>query len=180
MQTLSAMADLITKKVGQIDAYSIALCKTYLDARYKTIFDSYYWTDAQMTGTASLTAGNNTFTYPTAMERIVTIRSAGNKFLDPIASEFLIETDPTMFERSGIPLYYEEVTDGTTGVNSVIVYPKPTVTTAFLIVGKRLCPGLSADGDKSILRNCDQAIMAYATGDMLERARQAGKAQAKF
>src|SRR5947207_3121219 len=106
MLTLAAMADYVTKKVGKLDTVSIAACKTYLDTRYREIYDRYYWADAQMSATASLTGGTNTFAYPANMERVVTIRCAGDHFLDPIDPTFLVESDPTMFERSGIPLYY--------------------------------------------------------------------------
>src|SRR5215468_7303855 len=180
MLTLAQMADFITKKVGQFDAYSLGLCKSYLDARYRMIWDGYYWRDSQVQAAASLNAGVATFAYPAGVERIVTIRVAGNKFLDPVDPTLLIEVDPTIFERSGIPIYYEEFTAGPPGSYSIKVYPTPVITTAFLIIGKKACPGLASDTDTSMLRNCDNALIAFAHFDMLERLRQYAKAQAKL
>src|SRR5436190_10342563 len=177
--TLAQMATFITNKVGQFDSTSIALCKTFLDRRYRMIWDSFFWRDTELLGSASLTAGNATFAYPGGMERVVSIRAGGDHFLDPVNQDFLIQSDPTIFERSGTPIYYDENTTSA-GVNQIIVYPTPAVNTNFLILGKRLCAGLSADADISILRNCDNAIIAFAMGDMLERARQYGKSQSKF
>src|SRR6266705_2684005 len=110
MLTLAQMATFITNKVGQFDATSVALCKTFLNNRYQTVWDTFFWQDSQMNATASLTAGNATFTYPAFMERIVSIRAGGDHFLDPVGADFLIQADPTIFERSGIPIYYDDAT----------------------------------------------------------------------
>src|SRR6266404_6613199 len=99
MLTLAAMADYITKKTGKLDAVSIAACKTYLDTRYREVYDRFYWQDSQMTASASITAAGNTFAYPANMERVVTIRAGGDHFIDPINPTFLVESDPTIFER---------------------------------------------------------------------------------
>ena len=177
--TLQEMTDLICDTVGQFDTVSQGLCKSYLAKNYKVVYDDFFWSDSAMTASATLLAGVATVQYPDGMERIKTIRCNGTHFLDPIDDTFLIESDPTMFERTGIPIYYDDHTT-TPNVYSIIVYPTPEVNTPLLIYGKRVCPGLTADTDVSILRNCDNAIIAFAHGYMLRRQRQSGKANELF
>jgi len=177
--TLGEMTTFICNKVGQFDTVSQTRCKEYLRSRYIMIFDSFFWADSALIATANLAADVATFPYPDGMERVKTIRCNGTYFLDPIDTTFLIESDPTIFERSGKPIYYDEDTT-TPNTYRITVYPTPDTDTTFLIYGKRICPALTDDGDVSILRNCDNAIIAFAMGDMLERQRQYGKAQAKF
>lgn len=55
----------------------------------------------------------------------------------------------------------------------------PATATACLVQGKRACPGLNSDTDTPLLRNIDNALVAFAQSDMLERQRQYSKAAAK-
>ena len=190
--TLADMANFITTKLGQFDPTSVALCKGFLAARYKMVWDSYFWQDAQITSTISISAGSYTFAYGPTMDRVVTIMCGDTGtgtgtptilngiFLDPVEETFLIESDPDAFNSSGTPRYYVDSTDAVAGVHTISIYPKPLTGKTLRIFGKRTVPQLANDSDIQRLRNCDNAIIAYAMGDMLERARQYGKAQAKF
>lgn len=177
--TLSEIATYITGKVGQIDATSVALCKTFIKRRYQLIWDSHPWRDAQITASTSVTAGTSSVAMPASMERVIAIQ-ANLRFLDPVDSTYLIQTDPGIFTRSGTPEVYEEWTDAAASdAKKIKVFPTPTVNTTLFIVGKRTRPELT-DSTSSIIRNIDNALIAYATGDMLERQRQYAKAQSKF
>lgn len=182
MMTLAQMATFICTKVTQFDANSLAICKTFIDARYRMVWDVMDWSDAQTTGSLSVVPANapTTFPYPSNVERIISIRAGKDHFLDPVTQDFLYQSDPTIFERNGTPIYWDEGTDPVHGTITVTVYPSIDQITDFLIFGKQACPGMTQDGATSLLRNCDNVIMAFATGDMLERARQYAKAQQKF
>lgn len=182
MMTLSQMATFACNQAGLFDSFHLGLMNTFLDKEYRMVFDSYPWRDTQVSSTATITAVSDTnqIPYPAGMDRIITVRVGGNQFLDPIQSTFLIETDPTIFERQGIPLFYEEFSDPVTAAKSINVFPQPAIDTNFFIIGKALCNGLVNDSDTSILRNCDNAIIAYATYDLLQALRQWGKAASKL
>jgi hypothetical protein len=189
MLTLAQMTQFVVAKVGQYDSVSQSLCRSYINARYKMVWDAYFWRDSQMTAAVALDDGSerSNFVYPDGMDRIVTIKLENDTFLDPVDETFLLETDPTILTRTGIPQFYSELR--MTRINPpnvmfrcVKFYPilEDGASANFYIFGKRICPDLTSDGDTSALRNCDNVIIAYATGDMLERLRQYGKAQSKF
>lgn len=62
----------------------------------------------------------------------------------------------------------------------VQLLPAPTERTSYLIHGKLRCRGLAYDGDTAQLDGVENAILAFAQGDMLERQRQYAKAQLKI
>ena len=52
-------------------------------------------------------------------------------------------------------------------------------TVPLVVLGKRRIRPMRHDSDEPQIRNIDNALIAYVTGDMLERSRQYGKAQIK-
>jgi hypothetical protein len=117
-----------------------------------------------------------------------TIGSAGWKsdarFLEPVDSKFMIETDPSIFERAGYTKYYEEVSGaGINGQKQLYFYPIPLTETEILIMGKGVCPGLIADTDSSVIRNLDAVLIAtpqelHAEMVIEERAKKRGRSGA--
>jgi hypothetical protein len=184
--TLSEMALFITNEIGVYDAVSTALAKSFLDKEYKVLWDKYPWGDASGFGNVTCLAGTATVNYPDGMDRLITLRAlnisavtdSDARFLDPVDSTFLIESDPTIFERTGYVQYYEEV--GTATQRQIRLYPTPAIDTTLFFYGKMVCPGLVADGDVSVIRNLDNVIIAYAYFDFLQRQRQYGKAKEKL
>jgi hypothetical protein len=147
------------------------------------IFDGRNWRDSLKNFAINLTDTANGLlafsTFPVACDRIVAIRCNGDHILFPIDSPLAMQLDPTVFERSDMPLAYEDFSDEA-GLRFLRFLPKPkTNPTPLLIVGKRTLVNLVNDGDTPIIRNIDNALIAFVTSDMLERQRQYGKAQAK-
>jgi hypothetical protein len=58
--------------------------------------------------------------------------------------------------------------------------PKPTVSTELKALVKLKAQALDDDGDVPQLRGIENTLLAFAQGDMLERQRRYGQAQAKF
>jgi hypothetical protein len=56
----------------------------------------------------------------------------------------------------------------------------PPADLDLLVLGKRRFAPMVDPNSQAALRNCDNVLIALATGDMLERQRQYAKAQAKF
>ena len=175
---LGEIIDVACKLVGKTDDASKQLARTFAQRRYQSIYDSFAWRDAETMSTAFLPQGNNECLLPDGMDRVITIRASDNTFLDPVNLSLLIQTDPSVFERVGKPTSYREFI--TSGVRRIQVFPAPKEATTLLVVGKQMLIQLIEDFDVPVLRNIDNALVAFVEGDMLERARQFQKAQLKF
>jgi hypothetical protein len=198
---LLEMATLVSTELGVYDDTSLGLIKAFLNRNYNTMWDRYAWGDANGYGSVQVERYTALVNYPAGIDRIITVRAGTGstpsppgipevpdipppepptpvpvdyRFIDPVNSTFLIESDPTIFEQFGYVKYYEET--GNASGRQIRLYPKPDQGTTLFIFGKMICPGLVADTDTSLLRNIDPALIAYAAADMLKRQRQYGKA----
>lgn len=101
--TLSEMADYVTAKVGQTDAQSVAICKTFIDRRYRMIWDAALWKDTQIMSLASQDPNDVTQVFmPREMERVMKIRdivNQSNLAFGTIGT--LMEYDPSLFTETG-------------------------------------------------------------------------------
>lgn len=92
---------------------------------------------------------------------------------------------PTNFVN--LPREMDAALYGFSGVPKIKLIPAPNSDGTLYILGKQQSPtrqlgeaaAVTADADFSI-RGCENAIMAFVEGDLLEYSRQHGKAQAKF
>lgn len=92
---------------------------------------------------------------------------------------------PTNFVN--LPREMDAALYGASGVPKIKLIPAPDSDGTLYILGKQQSPtrqfgeaaAVGADADFSI-RGCENAIMAFVEGDLLEYSRQNGKAQAKF
>jgi hypothetical protein len=200
---LAEMASFICSELGVFDDTALGLCKKFLSKEYHTLWDKYPWGDANGYGSVQVAAAVKIINYPDGMDRVITVRasqgasgvpppvvpdepddpeapapvSLDSRFLDPVDSTFLIESEPTIFEDRGYVRYYEEIGNATQ--RQIRLYPIPTWGTTLLFYGKLICPGLVADTDTIGIRNLEPAVMAYAYFNMLQRQRQYGKADLK-
>ena len=172
--------------VGQTDAVSQGICKTFVQRRYQMIYDMRNWKDATDLVTGLNVGLSGVMDYPAGIDRVITVRGNGNHLIMPSDAAQVMEIDPTLFERTGDPqVWFDYVVfvEGTPpGPTSVAVHrmkflPTPTVATPIMLQGTRDFTQLIADTDEPVLRGIDEALIAYALGDMLRRQRQYGKAQ---
>jgi hypothetical protein len=204
MATLIEMATIVCTELGLYDDTSLGLAKTYLSKAYINVWNKFPWSDANGYASTQVLAGVSVIDYPAGMDRIITLRAASgasgvppppvpdepddplapppvpldSRFLDPVDSTFLIESEPTIFEDRGYVKYYEDI--GTAAARQIRLYPIPTWGTTLFFYGKMACPGFSADTDTSIIRNIDIVLIAYGTAGMLRRQRQYGKADLEY
>jgi hypothetical protein len=184
----------VCNEMGLYDDTSLALAASFADFHYKALWDRYPWIDTQANDTGHTTPGVNEFALPATIKRIISLRAttvasgsegssdfiSDSHFLDPITQTFLFETDPTILDRGGWPLYYEEQTDIASGAVTVRIYPTPLLDQDYLILGKAPCPGLPQNTSAVQIRGLDQTITTYVLADMLKRQRQYQKADQQF
>ena len=150
--TLDDYTNFICSKIGQSDDPSRQACASYVQARYRMIWDSLLWRDARCL--VNVTATGATLALPAAVERVVSIRLMtvnGSPclgypgFLEPVDDASLLESVPGVLGRTGTPQFYEEFADvdDPAQVRKLRLYPTPTseMPAALLIAGKRPFPG---------------------------------------
>lgn len=166
-------------KLGVTDATSTSRCNDFVQRRFQMIYDMESWRDTLKLVTGLSVDTTGVLNLPSNIDRVLGIRSTGDHALDPVDSVFLMKYDPTIFERTGDPLAFEEFSDSSSSfAKKIRVWPIPTSTTALILVGKMSCPTLGAsDSPSTFIRNIDNCLVAYSQGDMLQRMRQYGKAQ---
>ena len=262
------IVNFVCDKVGKTDLNSKEKCASFVKRRYEMIYDSALWKDSLVMA-PTMTANSDKLVLPYAIQRVVAVRWNVTE-LAPVDQSLLLRVDPEIFERSGTPSRFSEMTpvgvsvlpasaerlnfvssnssdtnitilirgelsnveqvetvtlNGTTTVSSTkswdVIYTLSKQETAgtvtvtgftsgttyltlwdveserkyarirlheipsdtsksILVLGKRRLRQLDNDLDTPLIRNIDNAIIAYVQGDMLELGRQYGKAQTKY
>jgi hypothetical protein len=183
--TRDEISSFVTNKLGVSDSTSVTRCNDFIQRRFQMIYDADLWKDTPKANIATTVDTTGILAYPAGIDRIIRVRSHGDHALIPVTSDFLIGYDPTIFERTGDPVYYEEYNDSTASyAKKIRVFPIPSSSispVSLLIVGKMTCPTLAgSDSPSTYVRGIDNCLCAYTQGDMLQRLRQYTKANALY
>lgn len=205
--TLSDMASFITAKLNDTDASSVSTCKDFIKRRYELIWNSSLWLES-VGAVSHAVAANDTsvtlsedpdwFYYPTSG----TVASTAARLDFPVAVRFIktgdadgrelvngdwwtfFQFDPNAWENDAshraTPSGFVHLPKNASGYCRFKLVPTPDAAGTLFVLGKMKLTNLSGDTDSPTLRGVDNALIAYAEGDMLERSRQYGKAQAKY
>jgi hypothetical protein len=201
--TLSQLASFICTKLSSTDTDSVAACKQFLNRAYQTIWDSTLWTDTLGVASKAVTAGDNSVTLDSIPD--ITFYQSGSTpttYIDfPVAVKFTedgqddgveainsdwatyFQIDPNVWNdvasRRAVPRGYINLPRDASGYARLRPVPIPQSDGTLFVLGKLKFVELG-DSDSPCLRGIDNALLAYAEGYMLQRARQYGKANAMF
>lgn len=199
--TLAQIASFVTTKLSLTDSDSVAACKEFINARYRMIWDSCLWRDSIGISSTTVVAGTTQVIFENPSDYLlfqdnqgaqfyietpvaIKLVDSSNNHTDLIGADWVsfFQIDPSSFDTSTafraqprnfivLPTYQ--------GFACVRMVPTPDVDSTAYCLGKVKWQELQ-DSHTPLLRGVDNALIAYAEGDMMERARQYGKAQAKF
>jgi hypothetical protein len=180
----NGIRDFICAKVSKTDTYAQARCTDYIKARDKMIYEGFDWKAAQIIVDKPLNTGSGTRTEVSLPEvhHVLSVRLDG-KLLDPVSASFVFENSDSVtddYATAGTPKYYEEFFDLTAQTRKIRFFPPLAddgTNHSLTILGKAPYP--SAPTSPTIPAT-ENAIVAYATGDMWEYLHQVAKAQTKF
>lgn len=201
--TKAQLASFITTKLSLTDSASVSFCKDAIDRRYQMLWDSALWTETLGISTKAVSAGDTTVTLDGAPS--ITFYQSGSApttFIDfAVAVKFtetgeddgvegfvadwmsFFQIDPNEWvdvtSRRSNPRGYIPLPKDASGYFRLKPVPVPASSGTLYVLGKLKWVAL-ADSDSACLRGADNALIAFVEGDMLERARQYGKAQAKY
>lgn len=105
--TLAEFATAIGDTCGMTDADSVLKIKRAVSRRYRMIWDAHLWRDALALVTMTANAGE--LTLPLGIELVVAVRWDA-QMIYPTDQQTLFQYDPTIFERSGVPLVFSQLT----------------------------------------------------------------------
>jgi len=201
--TLAESADFITLKLSDTDAASITACKSFLNRRYKMIWDGAIWTEtlgvlqpAVLAGDAIVTLSgvpeitffhsasipSTKIDFPVAVKFTVTGQDDGRELIGQEWMTFF-QLDPniwnTITSRRTTPSNFVNLPKDGSGNARVKLLNIPDAAGTLFVLGKLNFVTLG-DTDTPCLHGVDNALLCFAEGDMLERGRQYGKAQAKY
>lgn len=201
--TLSELASFVTTKLSDTDAASVTVCKSFINARYRMLWDACLWTETMGVTSKTVAQGDTELTLSDA-PTITFFQSASvpTTFLDfPVAMRFTASTstdgiemlghewqtffqiDPNAWNnvtgRQGPPANFINLPKNGSGYCRIKPVPVPDSAGTCYVLGKLKWVTLG-DSDSPCLRGIDNALLAYAEGDMLARARQYGKAQMQY
>ena len=201
--TLTELASFITSKLSMTDTDSVTACKSYINRRYEMLWNSALWTETLGVASKAVVAGDTSVTLDGAPS--ITFYQSGSApttYIDfPVAAKFtetgqdegleiinsdwvsFFQLDPNAWidvtSRRGNPTQFINLPKDGSGYCRVKPVPVPQTAGTLYVLGKLKWVSLS-DAHSPCLRGVDNALLAFAEGDMLERARQYGKAQAKY
>ena len=201
--TLSELADFVTTKLSDTDAASVTVCKSFINRRYQMIWDKYLWTETLGVVSKAVVASDTSLTLDGAPD-ITFYQSASvpTTFIDfPVATRFtptgqddgmeaigydwqtFFQLDPNVWNdvsgRRATPTGFINLPKDGSGYCRIKPVPTPDAAGTLYVLGKLKWVALD-DNDSPCLRGVDNALLAYVEADMLERARQYGKAQNKY
>lgn len=201
--TLTELATFITSKLQDTDSASVTACKDFINRRYQMVWDSALWTETLGVASKAVAAGDQTITldgapsitfyqsgvapstyidFPVAVKVTETGDDDG---IEMVQSDWInfFQIDPNAWvdvtSRRSIPTGYINLPKDGSGYARIKPVPIPQSSGTAFVLGKLKWLALG-DTDTPCLRGVDNALLAFAEGDMLERARQYGKAQAKY
>jgi len=201
--TLTDLASFITAKLSDTSDDSVSLCKDFINRRYQMIWDSGLWIESIGVASKAVAAEDETITIDSAPSiTFYQSSSAPSTKVDfPVAIKFtktgvddgvnilnenwmtFFQIDPNAWEnistRRANPTNFINLPKDGSGNCRVKPVPVPSAAGTLFVLGKLNWVALG-DTDTPTLNGIDNALLAFAEGDMLERGRQYGKAQVKF
>lgn len=202
--TLSEMADFVTTKMMDTEPDSVVICKDFINRRYHMIWDSAIWSESLGTvsqpvlinvADVTLSTAPSVFYYPTsssvagtkldfivAAKFVPTGEESGSETINSDWATFF-QTDPGLFEnvssRRAFPSNYVNLPKDASGYCRIKLVPATSQAGNVFALGKLKLQDLG-DNDSAVIRGVDNALLAFAEGDMYERSRQFSKSQVKF
>lgn len=164
--TFAELIDAVCAKAGTWTPDNVILVRNFLKRRYRFIWDKFMWRDTIVSATASTTNGVDYIATPAAIERATTV-TLNNVLLDPLDIPTVLQADPTALTATGTPRYFQEI--DAAGVKRIQLMPVPDATYSVIVAGKKPITNLSSDSSVPAIKNIDNALIEFATADLMQR-----------
>lgn len=201
--TLTELSSFVTSKLSSTEAADVAACQSYINRRYQMIYEGYLWTETLgvastavaasatevvLSGAPSITFFHSAVAPVTFIDFPVATRFTETGQTDGVElpgydwmSFFQIDANAWNTDAGALatPRNFINLPKSGGGFARLRLVPTPSAAGTLYTLGKLKWVALAAS-DTPCLRGIDNTLLAYAEGDMLERARQYQKAQSKY
>jgi len=204
--TLTELADQITTKMSDTDSASVTTCKKFINNRYRMMFEASLWTNSMGVVSTAVAAEDviitlsddpSIFYYPTSsttassapkLDFIVAVRfteTGKADGLECVGGSWVqfFQLDPNMWnnttQRRATPQNFVPLPPDASGNCRIKPVATPKSAGTLYALGKLKFTEMG-DSDSPVINGAENALLAYAEGDMLERAMQYQKGQLKF
>ena len=201
--TLTELSNFVTTKLSDTDSSSVSVCKDFINRRYQMIWDSGLWDETLRVASKAVTAQDTeividstpTITFYQSSSAPITkidfpvairfTKTGDTDGIDVLNEEWVtfFQLDPNIWNnvssRRATPTNFINLPKDGSGNCRMKPVPVPDAAGTLFVLGKLKWVTLG-DDDSPILNGIDNALLAFAEGDMLERSRQYQKAQLKF
>lgn len=107
--SLDEITSLVCKKIGKVDTAARNRAKEAIRRRYRMIWDSQNWRESETVATIAITASQQQVIVPHLLERVKAARWDQDQVVYPTEIGALFEEDPAVFERTGTPIRFSEL-----------------------------------------------------------------------
>lgn len=165
--------------LGLSDTTTLALAKALARQRYKMLWEQHNWRQSLLATTVAVTAGTDTVTLPSALERALAVRWEG-RLLSGYDHGAAMQLMPDTFDEQGDPVGFIELPDDDSLQPRIQLVHVPAVAGTLYVLAKRRCPGLPADTSTPVIAGASTALCAYVLGDLWRNQHQFSKAESCF
>ena len=193
--TLTEIANFVTTVLSDTTSESVSVCKDFINRRYQFVWDTGLWTETLGVASKAVSAEDTEITIDSVPDITFYQSSAApSTFIDfPVAIKFtetgkddglnllndswmtFFQIDPNAWEnvsaRRANPTNFINLPKDADGFCRIKPVPVPSAAGTLFALGKLKWVALG-DSDSPALNGIDNALIHFATGDMLKRGRQ--------
>lgn len=177
---LGQIKDYTAAMIGISDTATKAQAGEFAKARWRMIWNSQPWRQARWQQTVAVSSGTQDVTLESQFEFVTHCRWNGTVELTPITDGTAMAANPQGFDQAGAVGSFAQLGKNSSGDVVVRLFGIPNESKNLLVLGKRKCVELSADGDTPLLPGVDECLIAYTLGDLYQWLRQMTKAGALY
>lgn len=174
--TLLEIATFCAETLGMTDNLTIEQAKKFARARWKMVWDAANWKQAHLEVLDTVPAGVEEVELPAEAAFVTGVRIAGNRELLPSDATTQLAVDPMGFGNGGPTYAFSPMPKSDTGAARIRLHRKLDQAQELLVICKRKCPELAADGDTPLIAGIDQCLIAFTLGDLYRWLRAFPKA----
>lgn len=174
--TLLDIATYCASSLGLNDNLTLTQAKKFAALRWKMIWDAANWNLSRGQAAVAIVGGTETAVMPSDVQLVLAVRIGTDRELLPSHDLTELALNPAAFGSVGETLTFSQAGKDGSGNVQIRLHRPTTQAATLLVLYKKKCTELVADGDTPLIPGVDQCLIAFALGDLYRWQRQHSKA----